>query len=87
MCKRRRAATIATHDLSKLSVPLSYTSHPAAEIEMVPLGRATPISVQEFLYELEASKMDKRGGGGGKKGAKKVVAEKETDPTAAALSK
>ena len=86
MCKRRRAATIATHDLSKLSVPLSYTSHPAMDIEMVPLGRATPISVQEFLYELEASKMDKRGGGGGKKGAKKAVTE-ETDPTAAALSK
>lgn len=86
VCKRRRAATIATHDLSKLSLPVFYTCHPAAELELTPLGRTTPLSVRDFIHHLEANKTDRRGGGGGKKGVKGSAA-KEQDPAAAALSK
>ena len=88
VCKRRRAATVATHDLAKLALPLSYCAHSAGGIMMTPLGDATPISIREFLSGLEGSKTDKRGGGG-KKGGKKAAAvvDKETDSTKAALSK
>ena len=89
MCKRRRAATVATHDLAKLALPLSYSAHSAGGMKMTRLGDATPISIREFLSGLEASKTDKRGGGG-KKGGKKVAAasaDKEIDATKAALSK
>ncbi len=86
MCKRRRAATLATHDLAKLSLPLSFTLHSANKMEMTPLGQTTPISVRNFLDELEGSKPPK-GGGGGKKGAKRMEADKELDPTRTALSK
>ena len=87
VCKRRRAATIATHDLSKLSLPVFYTCHPAAELELTPLGSTTPVSVREFIDHLEANKTDRRGGGGGKKGGKGSAAAKEKDPAATALSK
>lgn len=87
MCKRRRAATIATHDLAKLSLPLSYAVHSADEMELTPLGQTTPTSVQDFLRELEASKPQRGGGSGGKKGGKKVTTDKELDPTKVALSK
>ncbi len=86
VCKRRRAATIATHDLAKLDLPLSCGVHSADEMEMTPLGQTTPTYVQDFLRELEASK-PQRGGGGGKKGGKKVTTYKEPDPTKVALSK
>ena len=85
MCRRRRAATIATHDLLKLSPPLSFMCHPADDITLTPLGRSEPMTCRKFIEHLEANKPDKtRGGGGGKKGA---AAAKQVDPTAAALSK
>ena len=86
VCKRRRAATIATHDLLKLSPPLSFVCHPAEDITLTPLGRSEPMTCRKFIQHLEANKPDKTrgGGGGGKKGA---AAAKQVDPAAAALSK
>ena len=82
VCKRRRAATIATHDLLKLTPPLSFICQPAESISLTPLGWSEPVSCKKFLGHLEANKPDKTQGGGGKKGAAKQV-----DPAAAALSK
>lgn len=86
VCKRRRAATIATHDLLKLSPPLSFVCHPAEDITLTPLGRSEPMTCRKFIEHLEANKPDKTrgGGGGGKKGA---AAAKQVDPVAAVLSK
>lgn len=81
VCKRRRAATIATHDLLKLSPPLNFACQSAETIILTPLGRSEPMSCQEFIDHLEANKPEKTRGGG-KKGAAKQV-----DPAAAALSK
>ena len=81
MCKRRRAATIATHDLLKFSPPLSFVCQPAAAITLTPLGRSEPVSCRKFIQHLEANKPEKTRGGG-KKGAAKQI-----DPAAAALSK
>ncbi len=78
---------MATHDLAKLALPLSYCAHSAGGIMMTPLGDATPISIREFLSGLEGSKTDKRGGGGKKGGKKAAAVDKETDSTKAALSK
>ena len=82
VCKRRRAATIATHDLLKISPPLSFMCRPAEDITLTPLGRSEPMTCQKFVEYLEANKPDKSRGGGGRKGAAKQV-----DPAAAALSK
>ena len=84
MCKRRRVATIATHDLNKFTPPLRYSCGPAPSISFTPLNWTAPLTAERFLKELEASKGDKRGGGGkGKKGQSTVQA----NPVAAALSK
>ncbi len=77
VCKRRRVATIATHDLSKVSLPLTYSCAPADAITMLPLGGSSPLTVQEFLGRLEANRADK---GAGRKA-------KPVDPAAAVLSK
>ena len=62
MCKRRRAATIATHDLTKLSPPVSYLAAPATDITMTPLGWMEAIKVQQFLDHIQANKPDRSGG-------------------------
>lgn len=62
MCKRRRSATIATHDLSKVSSPVSYLSAPATEIVMTPLGWSEEVKVQQFLAHIQANKPDRSGG-------------------------
>lgn len=79
VCKRRRVATIATHDLAKLSPPLSLVCQPAAAISITPLGQTEGTTAQLFLELLEANKYDSRKGGGRR--------AKPQDPAAAALSK
>ena len=85
MCKRRRVATIATHDLSKLNPPLNYSCLPAEAITFTPLGWSKTVVAKSFLEHLEASKQDKRGGGGKKN--KATASTKVQDQAAAALSK
>ena len=77
MCKRRRSATIATHDLSKVSPPLTYLVVPATDITMTPLGWATKVKVQQFVEHVKANKPER---GGGKKA-------KGVDTAAASLYK
>ena len=77
MCKRRRSATIATHDLVKMSPPITYLVAPATDITMMPLGWREEVKVQQFLDHVEANKPDRSGG----KKAKGV------DTTAAVLYK
>lgn len=78
MCKRRRLATIATHDLSSLSPPLFYSSAMAAKIKLHPLGWKEPASAAQFLSHLEKNRPDASRGG------KKVYS---VDAAAAQLSK
>ncbi len=78
VCKRRRVATIATHDLSKLSLPLSYSCAPADAISILPLGGGPLVIVRDFLARLEANRPER--GGGGRRA-------KPQDPAAAVLSK
>lgn len=78
VCKRRRIATIATHDLSRINPPLLLDCGPADSITVTPLGWSKTSTVQEYLDYLEDSKPDK------KAPAKK---QKAVDPNAALLSK
>lgn len=90
-------ATIATHNLAKLSPPLRYDCSPAPSIHLTPLSWTKAVTAQQFISHLEASKQDKRGGGGGGKGKKKksaiataaapTAAADDSDTLAAALSK
>lgn len=77
ICKRRRVATIATHDLAKLSWPLAYLCGPAEAISFRPLGSGSLVTVKEFLGHLEANRPER---GGGRRA-------KPQDPAAAVLSK
>ena len=56
VCKRRRSATIATHDLAKLSSPVCYLTAPDTEVAMTPLGWSKEVKVQQFLEHIEANK-------------------------------
>ena len=94
VCKRRRVATIATHNLNSISPPLRYSCGPAPSITFTPLNAATPITVEQFMASLESSKQEtRRGGGGGggkgkgKKGGQSHTAQPPVDPVTAALSK
>ena len=64
LCKRRRAATVATHDLQKINPPVAYKCGAASDISMQPLGWGETISVEQFLERVRANKPDR---GGGKK--------------------
>ena len=91
MCKRRRAAAVATHNLDNMTPPLRYECHAAIDINLVPLNWSKKVTGFHYLKYLEGCKTDKRGGGGkkgrGGGGAKKVEPAKEADPVGAALSK
>ena len=94
VCKRRRVATIATHNLDVITPPIQYHCRPATDINFTPLNGQKEVSVQEFLQRLEASKQEKRGGGGGgggkakKKSGKSLATPVQVeDPAIAALSK
>ena len=56
VCKRRRLATIATHDLSKITPPISYLIAPATDVSMSPLGWSREVKIQQFLEHVEANK-------------------------------
>ena len=62
VCKRRRSATIATHDLAKLSPPVTYITAPATDIAMTPLGWMEKVKVQRFLEHIRDNKPDRSGG-------------------------
>ncbi len=86
VCKRRRVATVATHDLNKITPPLRYSCQSAEAISLRPLNCTKVVSARAFIRHLEASKQDKRGGaGGGKKG--QASAAKQPDPAIVALQK
>ena len=76
VCKRRRAATIATHDLSRVTPPLHYICMSADMITLQPLGWRGTTTAQGLLQHIEANRLEK----GGKRA-------KPQDPTAAPLSK
>ena len=76
VCKRRRSATIATHDLAKVSPPITYLVAPATDITMTPLGWSEEVKVQHFLSHVETNKP----GSGGRK-------TKGVDTAAASLFK
>ncbi len=77
VCKRRRSAALATHNLDKMSSPLHYECHAAADVSMTPLNWTKKITVLEYLRNLHRLKGDKRGGGGGGKKGKGGGAKKE----------
>lgn len=76
VCKRRRVATIATHDLARLTPPITFLVAPATDITMRPLGWSQEVKVQEFLCHVESNKP----GSGGRKA-------KGVDTVAASLYK
>ena len=78
VCKRRRLATIATHELTSLSFPLSYCSTVARKIHFQPLGWSEATTADKFLRHLAENKPDPSVGG------KKVT---DIDAAAAQLSK
>lgn len=78
VCKRRRVATIASHDLSAISPPLSYLCAPAADVPFRPLGWSSETTVQGFLDHVEANRLERAGGG---------RRAKPQDPAAAVLTK
>jgi len=52
MCKKRVAATIATHDCDRLRLPLSYTAKPPNEIQIRPLNRAKDSTAEQLITQL-----------------------------------
>ena len=62
VCKRRRSATIATHDLAKLTPPITYLAATATDITMTPLGWSRKVKVQEFVSHIEVNKPERSGG-------------------------
>ena len=78
MCKRRRVATIATHDLSRIVPPFTFECGPADSITVIPLGWTKTSTVQEFLDYLEDCKPDKKA---------PTKKQKTVDTNAALLSK
>lgn len=85
VCNRRRLATVATHKLSVVAPPLSYSSRPPEEVSLIPLGYSQEMTAKAFISLLEANRAPSRGGG--KKSAVAAAAKKPADPQAAALSK
>ena len=79
ICKRRRIATIATHDLSRIVPPLTFDCGSADSITLTPLGWSKTSTVQEFLDYLEDNKPDKK--------AQAKKKQKAIDTSAALLSK
>lgn len=78
VCKRRRTATIATHDLSSMTPPLSYACAMASKIKMQPLGWKEIVPATQFISYVEKNRPD------ASKGGKKVYS---VDAVAAQLSK
>lgn len=74
--------TIATHDLSLVQLPLSYTAGVAEDIRLTPLGYTDALTIKDFVSLLEANKPTTTRGG-----AKSWPSDKPSDPAAASLSK
>lgn len=68
VCKRRRSATVATHDLAKVVPPVTYLAATATDITMTPLGWSKEVKVQDFVSHIESNKPDRSGGGKKAKG-------------------
>ncbi|EDO43554.1 predicted protein [Nematostella vectensis] len=54
LCDSRVLATIATHSLETLSLPLTYDAGKSEEVEILPLGRQKPVKAKELVDNLKA---------------------------------
>ncbi|XP_064461002.1 leucine-rich repeat-containing protein 47-like [Ornithodoros turicata] len=52
LCAKRTEATIATHDLSKLSGKVTYSAKPPEQIKLTPLGRTKEMTALELYQQL-----------------------------------
>ncbi|XP_019857026.1 PREDICTED: leucine-rich repeat-containing protein 47-like [Amphimedon queenslandica] len=59
VCKKRRLATIATHSLSSLSLPLSYQCRSPDRIKLQPLDWDKEVTVRQFISHLKSNKPDR----------------------------
>ncbi len=56
MCKKRRVATIATHDLDNIVPPIAYKSAMSHKIKLRPLDGKEHTTVRKYLDYLRASR-------------------------------
>ncbi|XP_031566774.1 leucine-rich repeat-containing protein 47-like [Actinia tenebrosa] len=60
ICDQRTVATIATHDLSTLTLPLMYDAAAPTEINLVPLGRQKQMNAEEFVSVLKTEALKQK---------------------------
>ncbi|XP_077371015.1 leucine-rich repeat-containing protein 47 [Festucalex cinctus] len=61
ICGKRTIATIATHDVQLLKVPLTYDVKPPTQLKIVPLGRKEMTAVELIRHlQLEADELRKQ---------------------------
>lgn len=64
LCAKRKNATIATHDLSKISGNVTFDQRPPAKIRLQPLGRSNEMTASELYKtlndEAEAYRKEKK---------------------------
>ena len=61
MCKRRRLATIATHSLDTVALPLKYHCRMADKIKFQPLGWSEQTTARKFISYLRENEKLKEG--------------------------
>lgn len=60
VCEKRRAATIATHDLSKVQSPIKYQALPPEHIYIHPLVRGKVVTARELYQGLQQDAENQR---------------------------
>ena len=53
VCGNRTVATIATHDLERVTGPLLFTAKPPSELSIVPLMHQTPSTADKLVTQLK----------------------------------
>ena len=53
VCGNRTVATIATHDLERVTGPLLFTAKPPSELSIVPLMHQTPSTADKLVTHLK----------------------------------
>ena len=53
VCENRTVATIATHDVEKISGDLIYTAKPPQDLSIIPLMSTTPSSATKLVNHLK----------------------------------
>lgn len=60
LCDQRTQATIATHNLASLALPLVYDAGKPDEVHLMPLGRQKRMNAQELIATLKTEALKQK---------------------------